>query len=220
MFDTLTEKLTTVFARLGNKGRLTEDDVGQALREVRLALLEADVNFKIAREFVARVKEKAIGGGVLHGISPGQQVIKITNEEMTALLGGGVQKLAAGPQPPSVILMIGLNGSGKTTTSAKLARSLKQSGQQPLLVAADLARPAAIEQLKTLGGQIEVPVFEAGSKGSPVDVAGGGVKEASRLGSAWVIIDTAGRFQVDDELMDELEEIFQHIVYFIFISIF
>ncbi len=207
MFDALSSRLTAALGRLGNKGRIGEKDVDAALREVRLALLEADVNFRVAKNLVAAIKVRALGADVLKSITPGQQVIKITHEELTAVLGGGVKKLEPGPTRPAKVLMVGLNGSGKTTTSAKLARSLKQSGQQPLLVAADLARPAAIDQLKTLGGQIEVPVFEAGSKGSPVDVARDGVKEASRLGSAWVIVDTAGRFQVDDELMDELARV-------------
>jgi signal recognition particle subunit SRP54 len=207
MFDALSNRLTAALGRLGNKGRIGEKDVATALREVRMALLEADVNFRVAKNLVAAIKVRALGAEVLKSIAPGQQVIKITHEELTAVLGGGVKKLEPGPTRPAKVLMVGLNGSGKTTTSAKLARSLKQSGQQPLLVAADLARPAAIEQLKTLGGQIDVPVFEAGSKGSPVDVARDGVKEASRLGSAWVIIDTAGRFQMNDELMSELSRI-------------
>ncbi len=204
MFDTLSTRLTDAFGRLGNKGRITENDVTAALREVRMALLEADVNFRVAKDLVAAIKVRAIGGDVLKSITPGQQVVKITHEELTTVFGGGVRKLVSGPTRPAKVLMVGLNGSGKTTTSAKLARSLKQSGQQPLLVAADLARPAAIDQLKTLGEQIQVPVFAAGAKGSPADVARDGVKEASRLGLAWVIVDTAGRFQVDDDLMDEL----------------
>ena len=207
MFDALSSRLTDAFGRLGSKGRITEKDVDAALREVRMALLEADVNFRVAKDLIAAIKVRALGVDVLKSISPGQQVVKITHEELTAVLGGGVRKLEPGPTRPAKILMVGLNGSGKTTTSAKLARSLKQSGQQPMLVAADLARPAAIEQLKTLGEQIDVPVFESGAKGSPVDVARNGVKEASRIGSAWVIVDTAGRFQVDDDLMDELRRV-------------
>ena len=207
MFDALSGRLTDVFCRLGNKGRLTEKDVDAALREVRLALLEADVNFRVAKNLVASIKARALGTDVLKSIAPGQQVVKITHEELTVVLGGGTKKLEPGPTRPAKILMVGLNGSGKTTTAAKLARSLKQAGQQPLLVAADLARPAAIEQLKTLGEQIQVPVYEAGTKGSPVDVAGAGVAEAGRVGAAWVIVDTAGRFQMDDELMDELRRV-------------
>ena len=155
MFEALQSKLEGVFSQLGNKGRLTEEDVDKALREVRMALLEADVNFRVARDFVARIRERAVDEELLKSISPGQQVIKITNEVLTDILGGGVQRLEPGPQRPSVILMIGLNGSGKTTASAKLARYLKSDGQATMLVAADLHRPAAIQQLETLGSQID-----------------------------------------------------------------
>jgi signal recognition particle subunit SRP54 len=207
LFENLSDKLNGVFRGLGSKGRLTEKDVDAALREIRLALLEADVNFKVAKSFVARIRERALDENLLQSLSPGQQVIKITNEEMTTLLGGGVQKLVAGPQPPSVILMIGLNGSGKTTTSAKLARHLKGTGKTPLLIAADLHRPAAIQQLTTLGGQIGVEVYSEAGASDVVDVARKGVRRAAEMGAAWAIVDTAGRFQIDDELMSELEEI-------------
>jgi len=208
MFDTLTEKLTTVFARLGNKGRLTEDDVGQALREVRLALLEADVNFKIAREFVARVNEKAIGGGVLPGISPGQQVIKIVHEELVELLGGGSQVLQPKPSAPSAILLVGLQGSGKTTTAAKLALQLRRKDERALLIAADLRRPAAMNQLEALGKQLDIPVYreKAGPDDAP-KVAANGMKRAKEMGVKWAIVDTGGRLHVDETLMGELEEI-------------
>jgi len=208
MFDTLTEKLTTIFARLGNKGRLTEDDVGQALREVRLALLEADVNFKIAREFVARVKEKAIGGGVLRGISPGQQVIKIVHEELVELLGGGSQTLQPKPSAPSAILLVGLQGSGKTTTAAKLALQLRRKDERALLIAADLRRPAAMNQLEALGKQLDIPVYreKAGPDDAP-KVAANGMKRAKEMGVKWAIVDTGGRLHVDEALMGELEEI-------------
>ena len=208
MFDTLTEKLTTIFARLGNKGRLTEDDVGQALREVRLALLEADVNFKIAREFVARVKEKAIGGGVLRGISPGQQVIKIVHEELVELLGGGSQTLQPKPSAPSAILLVGLQGSGKTTTAAKLALQLRRKDERALLIAADLRRPAAVNQLEALGKQLDIPVYreKAGPDDAP-KVAANGMKRAKEMGVKWAIVDTGGRLHVDEALMAELEEI-------------
>ena len=159
MFEALTEKLNGVFSRLGNKGRLTEKDVDAALREVRMALLEADVNFKVARELVGRIRDRALDADLLKSLSPGQQVVKITNEEMTRLLGGGAKGLDTSPRAPSVMLMVGLNGSGKTTTAAKVARHLKQSGKPPLLVAADLQRPAAIQQLQTLGSQIGVEVY-------------------------------------------------------------
>ena len=207
MFETLTEKLSGVFQRLGNKGRLTEKDVDEALREVRMALLEADVNFKVARDFVSRIRERALQEDLLKSLSPGQQVVKITNEELTATLGGGVHQLEPTPDQPGVILMIGLNGSGKTTTAAKLARHLKQSGQLPVLVAADLQRPAAVQQLETLGEQVGVTVYQAGTSQPTVKVAQEGIKKAAGLKAVWAVVDTAGRFQIDDELMSELEEV-------------
>ena len=207
MFEALSEKLTGVFHRLGTKGRLTEADVDEALREVRMALLEADVNFKVARDLVARIRERALQQDLLKSLSPGQQVVKITNEELTSILGGGVRQLEPGSRQPSVILMIGLNGSGKTTTAAKLARYLKQSSQLPLLVAADLQRPAAVQQLEMLGQQVGVTVYQAGTSQPTVKVAKDGIKQAAQLKAAWAIVDTAGRFQIDDELMSELEEV-------------
>ena len=207
MFEVLSEKLNDVFRALGSKGRLTEKDVDEALREVRLALLEADVNFKVARTFISRIRERALADDVLRSLSPGQQVVKITNEELTAILGGGLRRLAPAPQPPSVMLMVGLNGSGKTTAAAKLARHVKASGSLPLLVAADLQRPAAIQQLQTLGGQIDVEVY-ADDPSIPTErVAADGVKRAADLNAAWAIVDTAGRFQIDDGLMDELAQV-------------
>ncbi len=207
MFEALTEKLNGVFRRLGSKGRLTEKDVDEALREVRLALLEADVNFKVARDLVARIRERALAEDLLKSLTPGQQVVKITNEELTAILGGGVSRLQPAARPPSVILMVGLNGSGKTTTAAKLARHLKQSGQTPVLVAADLQRPAAIDQLETLGRQIGVTVYREDTSQPTARVARNGVARAAEMGAMWAIVDTAGRFQIDDELMAELEEV-------------
>ena len=207
MFEALSGKLNAVFSRLGNKGRLTEKDVDEALREVRMALLEADVNFRVARDFVARIRLRSLSEDVLKSLSPGQQVVKITSEELTAILGGGVRQLAPAPHPPSVILVVGLNGSGKTTTAAKLARHLKQSGQLPVLVAADLRRPAAIQQLETLGRQGDVEVYKGDLSQSTVQVAGEGVRHAAGLNAAWVIVDTGGRLQIDDELMSELEEV-------------
>ena len=207
MFEALSEKLNNVFRRLGSKGRLTEKDVDDALRDIRMALLEADVNFKVARGLVSRIKERALQDGVLQSLSPGQQVVGITNEELTSVLGDGVRQLEPGPKPPSVALMVGLNGSGKTTTAAKLARHLKASGQTPILVAADLQRPAAVEQLESLGRQIDVAVYQAGTAGPTAKVAEDGVKRAAELNAAWAIVDTAGRFQIDDELMSELEEV-------------
>lgn len=207
MFETLSEKLNGVFGRLNNKGRLTERDVDEALREVRMALLEADVNFRVARDFVARIRENALHSDVLKSLSPGQQVVKITNDALIDILGGGAHKLEPGPKQPSVILMVGLNGAGKTTASAKLAHHLKQSGKTPLMVAADLQRPAAIQQLQTLGAQIDVAVYQDGTSRSTAKVAKDGVKRAAELNAAWAIVDTAGRFQIDDDLMRELETV-------------
>ena len=207
MFDALSEKLNGVFKRLGAKGRLSERDVDEALREVRLALLEADVNFRVARDFVGRIREQALQDEVLKSLSPGQQVVKITNDELTGILGGSVSRLQQSPQQPSVLLLIGLNGSGKTTTAAKLASHLKQAGQTPVLVAADLHRPAAVEQLETLGAQAGVAVYQGGTSGGTVRVAADGVKRAAELNAAWAIVDTAGRFQINDGLMAELDEI-------------
>ena len=205
MFDTLTDKLTAVFTSLGNKGRLTEADVDAALREVRLALLEADVNFKIARDFVDQIREKAIGGGVLKGISPGQQVIKLVHDQLVELLGSGAHPLVPHAAPPSVMLMVGLQGSGKTTTAAKLALHLRKQGHRSLLIAADTRRPAAMDQLEALGKQLDVPVYreEAGPDDAP-RVAANGLKRAREMGVAWAIVDTGGRLHVDDALMEEL----------------
>ena len=207
MFELLTERLNAVFTRLGNKGRLTEKDVDEALREIRMALLEADVNFRVVRDFVGRVRERALEDDVLRSLSPGQQVVKITNEELTTTLGGGARSLVQASQPPSVMLLVGLNGSGKTTTAAKLARHLKQSGQQPVLVAADVQRPAAIEQLETLGRQVDVEVYRDDPSVSAVKIAKDGLSRAQELGAVWAIVDTAGRFQIDDSLMSELEQV-------------
>ena len=207
MFEALSEKLTGVLQRLNARGRLTEKDVDEGLREIRMALLEADVNFRVARDFIARIRERALENDVLKSLSPGQQVIKITNEELTSILGGGAQKLDPAPEPPSVILMVGLNGSGKTTTAAKLALHLKQPTQKCLLVAADLQRPAAVSQLETLGKQVDVEVYQDGTSHPTSKVARDGVKRAAELSAAWAIVDTAGRSQVDDELMDELKEV-------------
>ena len=207
MFETLSDRLQSVFQRLGSKGRLTEKDIDGALREVRLALLEADVNFRVTKDLVAAIRERALDEDLLKSLSPGQQVIKIAGEELTTILGGAAVRLQPGPTQPSVILMVGLNGSGKTTTAAKLANSLKRAGQETMLVAADLQRPAAIQQLETLGGQIGVAVYEDGVSRPTPRVAEDGVKQAAKVGAAWAVVDTAGRFQIDDELMSELEEI-------------
>src|SRR5436309_4465284 len=202
MFESLSDKLQGVFDRLGRKGKLTEQDVDEALREVRLALLEADVNFRVVRNFVAKVKERAIGSDVLQSLSPAQQVVKIVHEELIALLGEP-GRLATTSTPPLVLMLVGLQGSGKTTTAAKLAHYLKKQGQRPLLVAADPYRPAAISQLQQLGKNLDVPVFtQAGA--SPPDVCLAGVHQARSVGQSVVIFDTAGRLHVDDDLMNEL----------------
>ncbi|MFQ5859957.1 MAG: signal recognition particle protein [Dehalococcoidia bacterium] len=207
MFEALTEKLTGVLGRLRGKGRLTEKDVEEALREVRLALLEADVHFRVAREFTNRVRERALGREVLEGIDPGQQVVKIVYDELTAILSGGDQRLAAASQVPSVVMLVGLQGSGKTTTAAKLALHLRRQGQHALLVAADLRRPAAIEQLVTLGRQLDIPTYQEDTSSTAVKVARAGLHKARELGVHWAILDTGGRLHIDEALMRELEEL-------------
>ena len=207
MFEALTEKLNGVFHKLGTKGRLTERDIDSALREVRMALLEADVNFRVARELVASIKERTLQEDLSASLTPGQRVVRITNEELTAILTGGSHRLESAPFSPAVVLMAGLNGSGKTTLAAKLARHLKQDGQTALLVAADLYRPAAIDQLETLGRQTGTEVYADRSSNDTVGVARAGVRRAKDAGVGWAIVDTAGRFQVDSELMDELESV-------------
>ena len=207
MFEALSDKLNDALRRMGSKGQLTEKDVDAGLREVRLALLEADVNFRVARDFVARIRERALEDDVLKSLSPGQQVVKITSEELTTILGGDASGLESSDSPPSVALLVGLNGSGKTTTAAKLAQHLQKAGQQPVLVAADLQRPAAIEQLETLAGQVGVEMHRGDGSQPTVQVARDGVERAAELKAAWAIVDTAGRFQIDDELMSELEAV-------------
>ena len=209
MFETLTEKLGKIFSKLTNKGKLTEKDVDEALREVRLALLEADVNFKVVKEFVAKVRERAVGSVVLESLSPGQQIVKIVNEELTAILGGGQSRLNPAGHPPSVLMLIGLQGSGKTTTAAKLALNLKHSGQSVLLVAADTRRPAAIQQLITLGKQLDIPVYHEDPSIAVKDICAHAVAKARQSAVNWVILDTAGRLHIDDELMGELSQIKQ-----------
>jgi signal recognition particle subunit SRP54 len=204
MFEVLTDKLSAVFSRLGSRGKLTEKDIDEALRQVRLALLEADVNFKVVKEFTARVKERSLGAQVLESLTPAQQIVKIVNEELVRILGEGESRLEASAHLPSVIMLAGLQGSGKTTTAAKLALNLKHSGQKPLLVAADNRRPAAIEQLVTLGGQLDIPVYHETVKAKSTDVCAHALKKARELGASWAIVDTAGRMHIDEELMTEL----------------
>jgi len=203
MFDQLSDRLGAIFSRLTGRGRLSEDDVNEVMREVRIALLEADVSLSAAKSFVARVKERAIGADVLASLTPAQTIVSIVHAELVDLFGGGQARLQFSDAPPSVIMLVGLQGSGKTTQAGKLALRLKESGRRSLLVAADVYRPAAITQLQTLGKQIDLPVFERGA-GDPVAIARDGVAEAKRLGISTVIVDTAGRLQIDDALMDEL----------------
>ena len=204
-FEGLTEKLTATFKRLRGKGRLTENDVREAMREVRLALLEADVSYKVVKDFVATVTERAVGSDVLDSLTPAQQVIKIVNEELTNLMGGSSSKLAMANTGPTIVMMVGLQGAGKTTTTAKLAGLLRrQYKKRPLLAACDVYRPAAIEQLKVVGGQLDLPVFEQG-QGDPVKIAENAIRHARDYGSDMVFLDTAGRLHVDETLMDELK---------------
>ena len=202
MFDTLSDKLQHALGDLRGKGRLDEEAISRAMREIRLALLEADVNFQVVKDFVAQVRERASGQDVLKGLDAGQQVVKIVHEELTNLMGSGDSRLAFG-KPPTVILMAGLQGSGKTTTSAKLALKLRKEGRKPALVAADLQRPAAIDQLETLGRQLQIPVYRTETK-DPVEAAKRGLDAAREAGEDVVIVDTAGRLHVDQELMEEL----------------
>lgn len=207
MFDTLTEKLSEVFRKLGGKGKLTEKDVDEALRQVRMALLEADVNLKVVKEFTARVKERCNVGEVLQALSPVQHVVKIVNEELVTILGGSQSHLVPAGHPPSRLMLVGLQGGGKTTTAAKLALHLRRAGQQPLLVAADTRRPAAIDQLKVLGKQLNIPVHAEDPKIPPAVICSNALKTARDLASSWVIVDTQGRLHIDEVLMGEMEDV-------------
>jgi signal recognition particle subunit SRP54 len=206
MFESLSDRLQDVFDQLGRKGKLTEADVNTALREVRMALLEADVNLKVAKDFISRVKERAIGAEVQKSLKPSQQVIKIVNEELIGTLGDPGRLNLSGPTP-RVIMLVGLQGSGKTTTAAKLALMLRRDGRRPWLVAADTYRPAAVDQLVTLGKQLDMPVYEEGIQASPPDICERGVKAAKADDATVVILDTAGRLQIDDTMMQELQAI-------------
>ena len=207
MFESLGEKLSNAFKRFRNKGKLTEADVKAGMREIKLALLEADVNFKVVRDFVKIVSERAVGAEVLESLLPAQQVVKIVNEELTALMGGSQSKLTIAPKPPTIVMMVGLQGAGKTTHAGKLAGMYKKQGKRPLLVAGDVYRPAAIKQLEIIGEKLEIPVFSLGDKVSPVEIAKQGVKFAEQKGYDMVFIDTAGRLQIDEALMEELQNI-------------
>ena len=207
MFEILSEKLNKVFRALSGKGKLSEKDIDDALRQVRLALLEADVNFKVVKDFTARVKERSLGAEVLRSLTPAQQIIKIVNEELIRTLGEGQSRLVSSSLPPSIAMMVGLQGSGKTTTSAKLALHLKHSGQRPLLVAADNRRPAAIEQLVTMGGQLDIPVYRETPDSDSKDICAHALIRAKELAVTWVIVDTAGRMHIDEPMMAELSQV-------------
>ena len=207
MFDSLSDKLANAFKKFKNKGKLTESDVKEGMREIKLALLEADVNFKVVREFVKTVSERAVGAEVLESLVPAQQIVKIVNDELVNLMGGSQSKLTISPKPPTIIMMVGLQGAGKTTHSAKLAGMYKKQGKRPLLVACDVYRPAAIKQLEVVGAQLDIPVFSMGDSVSPVDIANAAVAHAIKHGNDMVFLDTAGRLHVDEVLMTELTNI-------------
>ncbi|MCX7794586.1 MAG: signal recognition particle protein [Thermodesulfovibrionales bacterium] len=207
MFEALTEKLEHIFKKLRGRGILKEEDVEQALREVRIALLEADVNYKVVKDFISSVKQRAVGSSILESLTPGQQVIKIVHEELIALMGSSDSKIKLAANPPTIIMMVGLQGSGKTTTSAKLANYYKSEGRRPMLVAADIKRPAAIEQLITLGTQLGIPVFYSKLADDPVKICEESIIKAKTDARDIVILDTAGRLHIDEELMEELKKI-------------
>ncbi|GAA0349827.1 signal recognition particle protein [Bacillus horti] len=206
-FEGLADRLQETLKKIRGKGKVSEEDVTQMMREVRIALLEADVNFKVVKDFINRVKERAIGQEVLKSLTPGQQVIKVVNEELTALMGGEQSKIAAAHKPPTVIMMVGLQGAGKTTSTGKLAKHLQKQNRNPLLVAGDIYRPAAIKQLQVLGEQLNAPVFTLGDQVSPVEIAKQAIVKAKEEHYDYVLIDTAGRLHIDDTLMDELNQI-------------
>ena len=206
MFESLGNRLQTVFDGLNRRGKLTEEDVDKAMREVRLALLEADVNFKVVKRFVARVRERAVGQEVMRSLTPGQQVVKIVHDELEATLGEP-GRLQLGLQSPAVIMLVGLQGAGKTTMAGKLGLHLRKQGRRPLLVAADVYRPAAIDQLQTVGKQLDIPVYDEGADANPVNVCANGVKHAITSGATTVILDTAGRLSIDESMMDEIKAI-------------
>ncbi len=207
MFQSLSEKLENAFKKFRNKGKLTEADIKAGMREIKLALLEADVNFKVVKDFINSVSERAVGADVLESLLPAQQIVKIVNEELTALMGGTQSKLTISSKPPTVVMMVGLQGAGKTTHAGKLAGMYKKQGKKPLLVACDVYRPAAIKQLEIVGEKLDIPVFSMGDKVSPVEIAKEGLKFANSKGYDMVFVDTAGRLHIDEELMRELQMI-------------
>ena len=206
-FDGLGDKLQDIFKRMKGQGKISEKDLKAVMREVKVALLEADVNYKVVKQFVDNVTNRAVGEEVMESLTPGQQVVKIVHDELTQLLGGTQSKLTINPKPPTVIMMVGLQGSGKTTTSGKLGKLLKKQGKRPLLTACDVYRPAAIKQLQVLGEQLDIPVYTLGDKISPVDIAKGAIEHAKSHGNDIVILDTAGRLHIDEVLMEELKNV-------------
>ncbi|MEO8538488.1 MAG: signal recognition particle protein [bacterium] len=207
MFESLTDKLQGAFKKFGSRGIVTEEDLDQALREVRMAMLEADVNFKVVREFTSRVKEKALGAQVLRSLSPAQQVIDIVHAELIEILGGAAPQLATSSRPPTVIMLVGLQGSGKTTSIAKLASLLKKQGNRPLVVACDVYRPAAVQQLVTLAKQLDVPYHEEGTTQKPAVIAGNALEKARKMNITHLLVDTAGRLHIDEEMMKEVADL-------------
>ncbi len=207
MFDSLVDKMSVAFKKFKSKGKLTEADVKEGMREVKLALLEADVNYKVVKDFIKIVTERAVGAEVLESLMPAQQVVKIVNEELCNLMGGTQAKLNISSRPPTVVMMVGLQGAGKTTHAGKLAGMYKKQHKRPLLVACDVYRPAAIKQLEVVGGQLDIPVFQMGDKVSPVEIAKAGIEHAKKYGHDMVFIDTAGRLHIDEVLMNELRDI-------------
>jgi signal recognition particle subunit SRP54 len=207
MFEALTQKLSKIFSSLGNRGRLSEKDVDEALRQIRLALLEADVSFKVVKSFLSGVRERALTAQVLESLTPAQQIIKIVNEELVNILGKERNHLISASRPPSIVMLVGLQGSGKTTTAAKLALHLKSTGQRPLLVAADTRRPAAIDQLVMLGKQLDIPVSSEDAKETPLVICRQSLKRAQEMAATWVIIDTQGRLHIDEAMMKELAQL-------------
>ncbi len=207
MFQNLTDKINAAFKKFKNKGKLTEEDVKVGMREIKLALLEADVNFKVVKDFIKKVTDRAVGEDVLQSLLPAQQIVKIVNEELTELMGGANEKIRLKSSPPTVIMMAGLQGAGKTTHCGKIAGSFKKQGRRPLLVACDIYRPAAIRQLEVIGKQLDIPVFSMESGRSPVEIAKAGVEHAKKHGHDIVFIDTAGRLHIDEKMMDELKDI-------------
>ena len=207
MFESLTDRLQAAFKKFGGHGTVTEEDLDQVLRDVRLAMLEADVNFRVVREFTTRVREQALGAEVLKSLTPAQQVVDIVNRELVGVLGGEAAELASAPKPPTVVMLVGLQGSGKTTSVAKLAARLKQQGRRPLVVACDVYRPAAVDQLVALAKQIDVPLHEEGTAVKPAEIAAHGLEKAQRMNATHVLVDTAGRLHIDEEMMAEVADL-------------